>query len=118
MPVDPYEPQPSIRQLDTSDPGAGGGRGFWYEWELRDTELRQQIDDVAGGGGGGGGSFTFTQTNPSSVWTIDHNLGFIPNVIVVDASGELVFSEVRHPSVNRTVVTHGMPFAGTAYLRN
>lgn len=123
---EPDEGDPRLRQavlqtadLDTNDPGAGGGRGFFYEWELKSAALQDQIDSGGGGGSGGSGaSFTFTQSTPLATWTINHNLGFIPDVILVDGSGQELYAEIRHPSTNQCVVYHSAPYVGTAYLRS
>jgi len=100
--------------LDTSDPNAGGGRSFTYEWELRDFQLEEQIRNVAAGGGI---SFTHQQTVPAAQWVIDHHMGLVPNVVILDASGQQMIAEVRHPSDQTTVIVHSAPYAGTAYLR-
>ena len=100
--------------LDTSDPTAGGGRGFTYQWEASDAVLEQQIQTVAAGGGI---SYTHHQSVPASTWVIDHHMSLIPNVVLLDDSGEQMIAEVRHPSDQTTVVTHSAPYTGTAYLR-
>jgi hypothetical protein len=106
--------------LDTSDPTAGGGRGFEYEWERQAQVLETQIAQVAAGGGGGGAgaSFTYHQTVAAATWVIDHHLGFIPNVLILDNSGQQLIAEIRHPSDQTTVVVHSAPYSGTAYLRS
>lgn len=109
----------SQQDLDTTDPAAGGGRGFYYEWEDRDQQLSQRIAEVAAGGGGGGAgaSYTHHQTVPAAQWVIDHHLGFIPNVVILDGMGQQIIAEVRHPSDQTTVIVHSAPYTGTAYLR-
>ncbi len=103
---------PQIRGAE--DPSAGGGRGFTYEWERQDAIIRQEIATVAAGGLA---NYVHEQTVPTLTWTIDHNLGFIPSVILLDGTGRVMVAEYQHPSVNRTVIVHGKPTAGTAYLR-
>lgn len=100
--------------LDTSDPTAGGGRSFRYEWEESDSVLEQQIQTIAAGGGI---SYTHHQTVPASTWVIDHHMGLIPNVVLLDNSGQQIIAEVQHPSDQTTVVVHSAPYSGTAYLR-
>lgn len=113
------EPRRFGDDLDVSDPTAGGGRGFYYQWETRASQLQQEIADVAAGGGGGtgGGTFTFHQSSPSATWVIDHHLGFIPNVLILDGNGHQLIAEVQFPSDQTIVVVHSAPYAGTAYLR-
>lgn len=100
--------------LDTSDPSAGGGRSFRYEWEEEAVEIRQEIRDVAAGGGI---SYTHRQTVPASTWVIDHHMSLIPNIVILDDSGEQMIAEVRHPSDQTCLVVHSAPYTGTAYLR-
>src|SRR5688572_29510390 len=42
---------------------------------------------VPGAAGGLAGTTTHIQENPSTNWTIIHDLGFYPNVTIVDTSG-------------------------------
>lgn len=63
----------------------------------------------------------FTQIDPETTWTIDHNLGRYPEVEVL-ATGDVaagVWSEptVTHPSKNRTILTFADPTFGTAQLK-
>lgn len=50
------------------------------------------------------------------VWTVDHNLGFWPDVIVFDASGSEVKGAASNPTLNLTTLTFSAPIAGTARL--
>lgn len=102
--------------LDTDVPAAGGGRSFYYEWELRDRQLQQQINE--GGGGGSGVSYVHYQSVPAATWVIDHHMDLIPNVLVLDENGQQMIAEVRHPSDQTTLVVHSAPYSGTAYLRS
>lgn len=100
--------------LDVTDPTAGGGRGFKYQWEDSAAELHQEIQTVAAGGGI---SYEHDQTVPAAQWVIDHHLGLIPNVVLLDDSGQQMIAEIHHPSDQTTVVVHSAPYTGTAYLR-
>lgn len=66
--------------------------------------------------GGTGGSFAYEQITPSATWTIDHNLGYIPNVTVIDGLGREVMGDIAHPTLNQTVLTFSAMFSGDAYL--
>lgn len=68
------------------------------------------------GGGGGGAAYTFTQSTPSTTWTINHNLGFRPSVELLDAGSQEIDGQIAHPSVNQTVVTLNPATAGVARL--
>jgi hypothetical protein len=63
-----------------------------------------------------GGTYRHVQTIPATTWTIVHNLGFRPNVTVVDTAGEQVEGEVDYVSETTVVVTFTAAFAGDAYL--
>jgi hypothetical protein len=100
--------------LDTSDPAAGGGRGFKYQWEDTAAQLHQEIQTVASGGGI---SYTHHQTVPAATWVIDHHMGLIPNVVLLDDNGQIMFAEIQYPSDQTILVVHSAPYSGTAYLR-
>lgn len=100
--------------LDTHDPSAGGGRGFKYQWEDVAQTLHQEIQTVAAGGGV---SYTHQQTVPAATWVIDHHMGLIPNVVLLDSSGQLMIAEIQYPSDQTILIVHSAPYTGTAYLR-
>lgn len=64
----------------------------------------------------GGETFTWTQSIALAIWTIAHNLGKYPSVIVVDTTGDQVIPDVTYIDQNTIQVTHGLPMAGSAYL--
>lgn len=68
------------------------------------------------GGTGGAMAYTHDQTTPASVWTINHNLGFYPNVTVIDSGGTVVEGGIAYPTVNQAQLTFSAAFAGKAYL--
>jgi len=63
-----------------------------------------------------GGSFTFTQNNAASVWTITHNLGYNPAVTATDISGNGIFGDVAFAGPNALTITFSGVIAGYAYL--
>lgn len=99
------------------------GRGVTYEWEqfLVDVFGRLAVVEESGGGGGSvsgepGVSFVHTQASAAATWTITHELGTKPVVVVVSGGG-LVLADVAYSSDDVVVVTFGRPYAGMAYLR-
>jgi hypothetical protein len=58
----------------------------------------------------------FTQSVPNNVWTIAHNLGFYPNVSVVDSSGNSVEGDIKYLDLNTVQISFIGGFAGDAYL--
>lgn len=63
-----------------------------------------------------GGSYTHQQLAPSATWTISHELGFYPNVTVLDSAGTFVLGEVSYPDANTVVLSFSSSFGGVAYL--
>lgn len=61
-------------------------------------------------------TFTFEQLTPTSIWTIDHNLGFWPKVSIYDTSGREAEGSITNPSLSRTTITFSAAFAGKARL--
>lgn len=52
----------------------------------------------------------------SNSWTINHNLGFYPNVTVQDSGGSIVEGEISYTNSNSLTVTFQASFSGKAYL--
>lgn len=89
------------------------------------------IDDFFAGTSGGkktvdwskvvnksGSDFTYShsQNIASSIWTINHNLGYKPSVSVFDSSNQEIIGSIVHTSSNQLVITFSSAFAGNAYL--
>lgn len=70
------------------------------------------------GGGGGGGSVNLTWTPPSaqSTWLIPHNLGFKPQVTILDPQGNVVYGNVQYLDLNTVSISFTLPFYGSAQL--
>ena len=64
----------------------------------------------------GPASFVFAQGVDAAVWTVTHNLGWRPNVTVIDSSGRTVEGDIAYTSANVLTLTFSSAFAGTAYL--
>lgn len=58
----------------------------------------------------------YEQTSPSTVWNIAHTLGFTPNIIIVDASGEVVECALDYISATQIIATFSEAISGKAYL--
>lgn len=61
-------------------------------------------------------SYEHTQGSSSSTWTINHNLGFKPNVTVVDSAGNIVEGEISYTNSNSLTVSFSAGFSGKAYV--
>jgi hypothetical protein len=65
--------------------------------------------------GGSGDSFVFTQPTPDTVWTVTHNLGRFPSVVVIDSAGDEWATEIHYINNNSLEVRLTAAFSGTAY---
>jgi hypothetical protein len=61
-------------------------------------------------------SYEHTQGAASNSWIINHNLGFKPNVTVVDSAGNIVEGEITYTNLNSLTVSFQSSFSGYAYL--
>lgn len=61
--------------------------------------------------------FDQTFTDPSTTWTVVHNLDAFPIVSTYDLYGFPISGDVAMPDRNTVVVTFAVPFAGTARLK-
>lgn len=61
-------------------------------------------------------TLTFRPDRARSVWTIDHNFGAHPMVVIYSTSGEVVTASIVHISLNRVVCDFTVPFLGYAEL--
>ncbi len=68
--------------------------------------------------GPAGEDFEYVHDQPvaSSVWTINHNGGKYPTVVIVDTSTRTVRGSITYPTSNQVVVTFSVPFSGQAFL--
>ena len=72
--------------------------------------------EAAGGTAGSGGAYTHTQASPSTDWTITHNLGFNPNITIIDAALNNIEGDIQYNSINELTITFSVAVYGTAYL--
>ena len=69
------------------------------------------------GGGAAAQTYQYSQAVASGVWTITHNLGYYPNVAVVDSAGTQIFpGSMVYNSVNQVTLTFSSAVGGFAYL--
>jgi len=61
-------------------------------------------------------SYVHTQSIPSTTWTINHGLQFVPNITVVDSAGTVVEGSYDYPNANTVVLSFSGSFSGKAYL--
>jgi len=66
--------------------------------------------------GTGAVSYTHVQSTPAAVWVISHNLGYQPNVTVIDSSNEQVEGDVIYGPIGTISVIFSGAFSGSAHL--
>lgn len=67
-------------------------------------------------GPSGGVPYHYVQADPANDVTIMHNLGAIPNVIVIDSAGTEVEGEIQYIDLNTVRLIFTGPFSFDAYL--
>lgn len=104
-------------------PGTGGGgTGTDEVWIGADDpiaanptiELWYDTDDP--GGPATALSYVHNQGVAAATWTITHNLGWFPNVLVIDSALSVCEGEITQISENTLRLQFSAAFAGTAYL--
>jgi hypothetical protein len=65
---------------------------------------------------GSGSQYSFQQSTAAATWTINHNLGFVPNVITVNDSGTEIIGVVTTLNATSVVIEFSDAVSGYAYL--
>lgn len=60
--------------------------------------------------------YVHEQSTPSDTWTMYHEFGGYPDVVLLDADGEKVDTDLFYPDSNTVVAVFSSPLAGTAAL--
>jgi hypothetical protein len=102
-----YATQAYVDSASTS----AGGISFEAGSGLTSTTVQAAIEEVRNKS-----KYTHDQSSPTTTWSITHNLGYKPNVAVVDTSDTLCFGDVDYTNDNALVVTFAQSFGGKAYL--
>lgn len=99
---------PSVKVV--TSPGKKGDKGD------QGIQGIQGIQGEKGDKGDIGGVYEHNQSAVSDVWVINHNLGYNPNVTIMDSGGSQVEAELWYNNLNSLEVrfSHGM--SGKAYL--
>lgn len=84
------------------------------ETTLEIVEVTKQGPE--GASGSAASSHLHTQSSSSATWTVNHNLGYRPNVEVFNTGWAEVDASVVHNSVNQTVITFSQPTTGYARM--
>lgn len=72
--------------------------------------------DIKGLKGGGDKNYVHTQSTPAASWTVSHNLGKRPAVVVVDSAEDVVYGDIQYINDNTVTLTFSGAFSGKAYF--
>ena len=76
----------------------------------------QNTLDIKGLKGGGDKNYVHTQSTPAASWTVSHNLGKRPAVVVVDSAEDVVYGDIQYIDDNTVTLTFSGAFSGKAYF--
>lgn len=94
-------------EVDTGKQKMGDGKKRWNTLAYMPTP--------GGGGGGGGGYYAHYQGTAAKDWTINHNLGYHPNITIVDSTKHVVIASIEHIDTNTATVHCALLMSGYAY---
>ncbi len=80
--------------------------------------VKQEIINVTVGGitAASDAHFVFSQEVVSRVWEVEHNLNKYPSVTIVDAGGNILYTEVEYIDKNNLEVRFEASTSGKAYM--
>lgn len=81
-----------------------------------DPDSQTGLSWVSPSTGEAGGTYEHTQASPATTWTINHGLGYRPNVAVEDSDGNSLDAVLQWPTINQVVVLLGSSTSGKAHL--
>ena len=67
--------------------------------------------------GAAGPPYQHIQSTPSAEWIVNHNLGWMPQITVLNAGGVEVEAQVLHSTINQARIFFRQPNAGSALVR-
>ena len=62
----------------------------------------------------GGENYVHTQSSANSSWTVTHNLGRNPIILLI-SSGEQIYGRISYPTSNSALIEFGSAITGTAH---
>jgi len=67
-------------------------------------------------GGSGDAHYTHDQNSASASWSVPHNLGKKPSVVVVDSADTVLYGHIEYTDLNNLTITLSAPTSGKAYI--
>jgi hypothetical protein len=99
-----------ISVVDTSAPvqSVNGMTGHvLLDLQFEDIEQSDPVNHV---------KYVHTQASISSSWVINHNLGFFPNITVLDNSNRILETYIQYNNVNTATIVMNSAASGKAFL--
>ena len=99
-----------ISMVDTSAPvqSVNGMTGHvLLDLQFEDIEQSDPVNHV---------KYVHTQASISSSWVINHNLGFFPNITVLDNSNRILETYIQYNNVNTATIIMNSAASGKAFL--
>jgi hypothetical protein len=101
----------ATKQYVDSMVGSASTLEFTPTNEISSTTVQAAIEEVRAKS-----KYVHNQATASTVWNIQHNLKFFPNVTIVDSGENYVIGDVQYVDFNNLIVTFAHLFGGKAYL--
>lgn len=60
--------------------------------------------------------YVHIQNSISNEWNIAHNLGFFPNITVLDNANRVIEADIQYVNINNAKIVMNVSISGTAYL--
>lgn len=60
--------------------------------------------------------YLHTQNTPQTQWNVEHNLGFFPNVTVLDNANRIIEADIQYLNINNVRIVMNVALSGVAYL--
>lgn len=105
-----------VNEVVIASEGPIGPKGLDGAQGLQGPQGPQGEKGDKGDAGDSGGFYTYEQQVDSDTWTINHNLGYRPSVIVQDYAKNTVEGDIDHADTNTLTITFSYPIIGYAYL--
>lgn len=94
----------SVEEVFVGPNDPGGSYELWYDTDAVAGSMASVV------------SYVHTQGAPASTWTVPHNLGWYPNVTIIDSAGDAVDGDVLYSTTNTLTLKFSGAFSGHAYL--
>ena len=101
----------ATKQYVDSMVGSASTLEFTPTNEISSTTVQGAIEEVRAKS-----KYVHNQATAATVWNIQHNLKFFPNVTIVDSGENYVIGDVQYVDFNNVIVTFAHLFGGKAYL--